>query len=124
MSRDKITEQGRQIGRNIYGLLVEKGKTQDGAAREMGVSKSALNGWVVGRRIPRMDNIDTMCAYFKCTRTRIIEGKDPEAQFHLTNGAIIEIKPTGFYEKDLRLSAYDQKVVESLVETLLNKKEK
>lgn len=122
--KDERTASGIEIGNNIYNLLIEKGKTQREAAEEMSISLSTLNAWIIGRRIPRMDSVDLMCKYFGCTRTRIIEGKDPAPQYTLSDGAVVEIKPTGFYEKYCRLSAYDQRVVESLVDTLLNKKEK
>lgn len=124
MKTNTPTENGIKIGRNIYNLLVEKGKTQRDAANEMGISYSALSAWITGKRIPRMDNVDAMCDYFGCSRAKIIEGKDPDPQYTLSDGAVIEIKPTGFYAKYCRLSVHDQQVVESLVETLLNKKSK
>ena len=124
MSRNEITREGVEIGRNIMNLLIEKEKSQVEAAKEMGVSKSALNGWITGKRIPRMDNVDTMCRYFGCTRSKIIEGKDNEPQYTLSDGAIVELKPTGFYAQYCRLSSYEQQIVRDFVDTLIAKRQK
>ncbi len=124
MPRNEITREGAEIGRNILNLLIEKEKSQVEAAREMGISKSALNGWITGKRIPRMDNVDTMCRYFGCTRSKIIEGKDNEPQYTLSDGTIVELKPTGFYAQYCRLSSYEQQIVRDLVDTLISKREK
>lgn len=124
MSRNEITREGVEIGRNIMNLLIEKDKSQVEAAKEMGISKSALNGWITGKRIPRMDNVDTMCRYFGCTRSKIIEGKDNEPQYTLSDGTIVELKPTGFYAQYCRLSSYEQRIVRDLVDTLIAKREK
>lgn len=124
MSRNEITREGAEIGRNILNLLIEKEKSQVEAAREMGISKSALNGWITGKRIPRMDNVDTMCRYFGCSRSKIIEGKDNEPQYTLSDGTIVELKPTGFYAQYCRLSSYEQQIVRDFVDTLIAKREK
>ena len=124
MSRNEITREGAEIGRNILNLLIEKEKSQVEAAREMGISKSALNGWITGKRIPRMDNVDTMCRYFGCSRSKIIEGKDNEPQYTLSDGTIVELKPTGFYAQYCRLTSYEQQIVRDFVDTLIAKREK
>jgi transcriptional regulator with XRE-family HTH domain len=105
-------------------LLIEKEKSQVEAAREMGISKSALNGWITGKRIPRMDNVDTMCRYFGCSRSKIIEGKDNEPQYTLSDGTIVKLQPTGFYAQYCRLSSYEQQIVRDFVDTLIAKREK
>ena len=124
MSRNEITPEGAEIGRNILNLLIEKEKSQVEAAREMGISKSALNGWITGKRIPRMDNVDTMCRYFGCTRSKIIDGKDSDPQYTLSDGTIVELKPTGFYAQYCRLTSYEQQIVRDFVDTLIAKREK
>lgn len=124
MSRNEITREGAEIGRNILNLLIEKEKSQVEAAREMGISKSALNGWITGKRIPRMDNVDTMCRYFGCTRSKIIEGKDNEPQYTLSDGTAVKLQPTGFYAQYCRLSSYEQQIVRDFVDTLIAKREK
>lgn len=124
MKTNTPTENGIKIGRNIYNLLVEKGKTQRDAAAEMGISYSALSAWITGKRIPRMDNIDTMCRYFGCSRSKIIEGKDNEPQYTLSDGTVVELKPTGFYAQYCRLTSYEQQIVRDFVDTLIAKREK
>ena len=124
MSRNEITPEGAEIGRNILNLLIEKEKSQVEAAREMGISKSALNGWITGKRIPRMDNVDTMCRYFGCSRSKIIEGKDNEPQYTLSDGTIVELKPTGFYAQYCRLTSYEQQIVRDFVDALIAKRER
>ena len=124
MSRNEITPEGAEIGRNILNLLIEKEKSQVEAAREMGISKSALNGWITGKRIPRMDNVDTMCRYFGCSRSKIIEGRDSDPQYILSDGTVVELKPTGFYAQYCRLTSYEQQIVRDFVDALIAKRER
>ena len=124
MKTNTPTERGIEIGNNIHKLLTEKGKTQREASKEMNISYSALSAWITGKRIPRMDNVDTMCRYFGCTRSKIIEGKDNEPQYTLSDGTIVELKPTGFYAQYCRLSSYEQQIVRDFVDTLIAKREK
>ena len=124
MRTNTPTERGIEIGNNIHKLLVEKGKTQREASKEMNISYSALSAWITGKRIPRMDNVDTMCRYFGCTRSKIIDGKDSDPQYTLSDGTIVELKPTGFYAQYCRLSSYEQQIVRDFVEALLSKRQK
>lgn len=124
MPREGASKEGIEIGQHIYNLIAANNLTQAEAAEGMGVSRSTLNGWITGKRIPRMDNIDMMCRYFGCTRSKIIEGKDNEPQYTLSDGTIVELKPTGFYAQYCRLSSYEQQIVRDLVDTLIAKREK
>lgn len=49
---------------NLNRMLDEKGATQKALAEYMGVSTATVNEWKKGRKIPRMDKIDRLCAYF------------------------------------------------------------
>lgn len=67
-----LSENAKQIGRNITNLLIEKEKTQQELADAIGVSKSTVSTWTNGKRIPRMDKVDLMCDYFGVSRSDIL----------------------------------------------------
>ena len=61
------------IVENLKKQLERNGKTQQDIANDLGYSKSTVNSWFTGYRIPRMDKIDQLCEYFHCTRSDILD---------------------------------------------------
>ena len=68
------------IANNLNRLLSKNGKNQADLAEYMGVSQAAASNWCKGIKIPRMDKIDRICVYFGCTRSDLMDPKDPEIQ--------------------------------------------
>lgn len=58
---------------NLNTLIREKGITQKDLAEFMQVHPSTVNEWVKGKKIPRMDKIDKLCAYFLVKRSDLLE---------------------------------------------------
>ena len=69
-------EYGKIIAKNLKRLAYEHQKTQAEIARDLGINKSTLSGWMNGARIPKVSKIDMLCNYFGCTRTDIMERED------------------------------------------------
>lgn len=68
------TEKLREIFKsNLNRLLDSKGATQKSLAAYMQVSTATVNEWKKGRKIPRMDKIDKLCAYFMVKRSDLLE---------------------------------------------------
>ena len=66
----------QRISRNIKHLMASTDKTSKDIADGLGVSKSTVSRWVNGQRIPRMDYIDKLCAFFKCSRNDILSKEE------------------------------------------------
>lgn len=64
---------------NLKRLIDEKKCTQKEIGDALGVSDSIVNQWVRGVKIPRMKNIDKLCAFFMCSRSDLIEEQQEEA---------------------------------------------
>lgn len=75
-------EYGRIVAKNLKRLAFEKQKTQAEIARDLGINKSTLSGWMSGARVPKMDKIDMLCEYFGCTRTDIMEPQGVQRKTH------------------------------------------
>ena len=76
------TDKLREIFKsNLNRLLEAKGATQKALAEYMEVSTATVNEWKKGRKIPRMDKIDKLCAYFLVKRSDLLE---PPAERHTT----------------------------------------
>ncbi len=69
----EITEYGKTFSKNLRDVIYESGKTQTEVAKDLGINKSTMSTWVNGTRVPRMDKIDRLCAYFGCMRSRLME---------------------------------------------------
>lgn len=68
------TDKLREIFKsNLNRLLEAKGATQKALAEYMEVSTATVNEWKKGRKIPRMDKIDKLCAYFMVKRSDLLE---------------------------------------------------
>lgn len=70
MDKDEII---KVIVTNLKKQLEKNGKTQQDIANDLGFSKSTVNSWFTGYRVPRIDKIDMLCEYFHCTRADILD---------------------------------------------------
>ena len=66
-------EYAKVIASNLKRLAFTNEKTQMDIARDLNLNQSTLSGWMNGTRTPKMDKIDMLCDYFKCSREDIME---------------------------------------------------
>ena len=60
---------------NLQKQIAKKRCTQKEISNALGVSDSIVNQWIHGIKIPRMKNIDKLCAFFLCERSDLIEDR-------------------------------------------------
>ena len=87
---------------NLKAQLERNGKTQQDVADDLGFSKSTVNSWFTGYRIPRMDKIDLLCDYFCCSRSDILE-EPTEKKKYYQDDKTSKIAQEIFENKELRL---------------------
>lgn len=63
---------------NLNRLISERNVTQREVAKFVGVSYPTMNHWVKGNKVPRMDKIDKLCAFFLCKRSDLMEKHESE----------------------------------------------
>lgn len=90
------------IVNNLKTQLERNGKTQQDVADALGLSKSTVNSWFTGYRIPRMDKIDLLCDYFYCSRSDILE-EPKEKEKYYQSDKTTQIAQEIFENKELRL---------------------
>ena len=64
---------------NLKKYLSKKNVTQKDLAEAIGVSTSAVNTWTKAQRVPRMDKIEKMAAYFGVQKSDLLEDKHFDA---------------------------------------------
>lgn len=69
------TEINSIIAKNILRYLEVRGKTQVDLAEYMNVSQATISNWCKGIKMPRMDKIDKICAFFNINRSDLLEDK-------------------------------------------------
>lgn len=85
---------------NLKKQLELNDKTQQDIANDLGFSKSTVNSWFTGYRVPRIDKIDLLCDYFGCTRSDILD--TPEDNNTHINTYILEIANKIYSDEKLR----------------------
>lgn len=63
---------GRIIAENIDRYLVIYEMTQLDLARRLGVSTASVSNWMNGKKIPRAERLDAICAIFHCRRADLV----------------------------------------------------
>lgn len=60
------------VSKNLKRIAYQRGKTQTDIARDLKLSKATVSSWMNGTRLPRMDKVDLLCQYLRCTREDIM----------------------------------------------------
>lgn len=60
------------LAKNIKHLRKERGLTQEGLARKLGIGRAVLASYEEGRAEPRLDNLQLLSYYFNCTLDDLI----------------------------------------------------
>lgn len=68
-----VEEYAKVIAANLKRLAFTNEKSQMDISRDLNISQSTLSSWMNGARTPKMDKIDMLCDYFKCSREDIME---------------------------------------------------
>lgn len=71
-------EYGKIVAKNLKRILYENDRTQADVARDLGLPKTTVSGWLTGKRTPRMKHIDMLCHYFNVSRADIMD--EPQKQ--------------------------------------------
>lgn len=92
-------EYGKVVAKNLKRLLFEAEKSQADLARDLGIPKTTVNGWISGKRTPKMPTIDRLAEYFGCTRNDITEKYDGtlfevpiEGAYHLSPSEVLLVE--------------------------------
>ena len=100
----------KMIGDRILMYLEEQNKTQADIAKYLGVSQTSVSNWVKGRKMPRIDSIDSMCNYFHVPRAALLdenyirsEGFVPVRHYESVSAGNAHNNVIGYYAELLKL---------------------
>lgn len=66
-------ESNRKFAENLRHYMETNGKSASQVARYLGVSRTAITRWTNGSYAPRLDKVDKLCTYFRCTRADLLD---------------------------------------------------
>lgn len=66
-------EFARIFSRNLKRIMYEREITQAQMSQELKIPKTTISGWITAKRTPKMDKIDLLCSYLRCTRADLME---------------------------------------------------
>ena len=61
---------------NLLYFIEKSGKSQKDIAEVVGVSTSAFNEWVKGKKYPRIDKIEKLANFFRVQKSDLIENRE------------------------------------------------
>ena len=70
-----------EIGSRMLSMLNAIGKTQTDLADYLEVSQASVSNWINGIKVPRMNKIDKICEFLKCTRSDLLIGRRADGSF-------------------------------------------
>lgn len=95
------------IASNLVRLLREKNRTQLELAEYLGVTQAAVSNWCNGTKMPRMDKIDKICAFFDVKRSQLMSSSSIEDDLRVDD---LFIKKYGhsLFDTAMRYAALDR----------------
>lgn len=63
------------FSRNLSNQLYEKNKTQADICKRLGVSSATASDWCNGKKLPRLDKIQTICNWLGIEKSDLLEEK-------------------------------------------------
>lgn len=61
------------LSRNLKMYISKSGKDRSIVAEELGISYSTLTDWVNGKKYPRINSLEKLAAYFRISKSDLIE---------------------------------------------------
>ena len=114
--------------KKIKELLDQNEMTQSDLADKLNVSKSAVNNWLVGNNMPRMDKIDQICKIFNIKRSELIGENSYDENYYLSeetrriaNKISKDKELAMLFDAAEDVSAEDLKAVHQLLKSLKKK---
>ncbi len=75
------------IANNLTYYLNKYSKSQQDLAEYMDVSQATVSNWCKGIKLPRMDKIDRICAFFQISRSQLMNDKKDTDTYYLNDDA-------------------------------------
>lgn len=73
------------FARNLNNLLARHKKTQADLVNDLGLNKSTISTWCNGTKMPRMNKIEQLAAYFGVEKSDLIENKTDQQDGYYTD---------------------------------------
>ena len=88
---------------NLKRYLDLNDMSQTDLARRLGVSAQSVTNWCSGKKSPRMDKVDAMCAIFNCNRSDLMEVQiSGQSKVYYENAETAQLAQEMFEDRDMR----------------------
>ena len=68
----KDIEYAKAISMNLRRIMYDADRKPAQVAKDLGIPKTTISGWINGNRVPRMKAVDLLCHYFNVAREDIL----------------------------------------------------
>lgn len=92
------------MAENIKRYMDKRGETSADVCRALNIKKAAFSTWVNAKAYPRIDKIEEMARYFRCTKADLVERYDPD---RIIKRAALEALFNGEFQKELKAMSAD-----------------
>ena len=119
------------FSKNLVEQLLAKGETQASMARYMKISSATASDWCNGRKMPRVDKIQTLCNWLGIELSDLLEEKKAvptngqESEYYLDEEAreIVELMHKDpqyrtLFSASRKLSKEDLQIIMSMIERM------
>lgn len=108
-------EQCKIFAHNLNYYISLTGKSQSVIAKELGLQRTTLNTWCVGKGLPTMGKIQMLADYFHITKSALVDKQDEQ------NLLKYDVRDHELLELFGNLSDADKDIVMNLVRSLSKK---
>ena len=78
MPTEEMEVQKKIFSKNLRDLLTLKGKSQTDLSRYIRVSAATVSEWIHGKKMPRMDKIQSIANWLNVNKSDLLEAKEVE----------------------------------------------
>lgn len=102
---------------NLNFLIQKKGVTQRDVADALKITPAAVNEWVKGKKVPRMDKIDKLCFYFSVPRSALLDDFETQKKYFDSNLNSTEKNVVSMFRN---LTFVNQQLIIEVMKSFLN----
>lgn len=112
-------EYGEIFSKNLKYYMNLNNITRSELAQELGVSFTTVSNWVKGYKLPRMDKVEKISAFFHIQKSDLLEDKEKKDE-SFSNSQIMTL--AAHFEGD-EFTAEEMKEIKNFIEFVKNRKE-
>lgn len=117
-------EQKMIFAKNLNYFIANSGKRQIDVCNDLGIKKTTLNNWCIGKSIPKMSGIQKLADYFGIGKSDLVDDKLYNADASFDARFLNDAEAKEIISKYYNLSADKQAMARNYIDFLFNENQK